>query len=142
HIWDYDVLIWLMSKLNEAIDRGEEVSPRIVATPSEILTGIGRSNVGGDCADLVAALNRLVGTMVETNIGVINYRGRKARRVSTFTHLAGWSHEYEPGTQRRTGIILQLNDWMYQGIVEHRDVLKIPREYFDLTSGYARWLYR
>ena len=80
--------------------------------------------------------------MVETNIGVINHRGRKARRVSTFTHLAGWSHEYEPGTQRRTGIILQLNDWMYQGIVEHRDVLKIPREYFDLTSGYARWLYR
>ena len=59
HIWDYDVLIWLMSKLNEAIDRGEEVSPRIVATPSEILTGIGRSNGGGDCADLVAAPNCL-----------------------------------------------------------------------------------
>ena len=33
-------------------------------------------------------------------------------------------------------------DWIYRGVVDERAVLAIPPEYFDITSGIGRWLYR
>jgi plasmid replication initiation protein len=48
----------------------------------------------------------------------------------------------DDATGRSRGMTLTLPQWMYDGVVKERDVLAIPPEYFDISSGIARWLYR
>ena len=43
---------------------------------------------------------------------------------------------------RANGIELILPDWFYAGIMTDALVLTIDRDYFDLTGGLERWLYR
>lgn len=48
-----------------------------------------------------------------------------------------------PDIEGRTpGIELVFPDWFYAGLVERSLVLTIDREYFALTGGIERWLYR
>jgi plasmid replication initiation protein len=136
-IWDMDVLIWAVSQINEAINTGREVSPVLRFHPHDMLKAIGR-DVGGDhYAALEEALRRLAGTLVETNI-----RSAIKRRREMFHLIEHWAHDTDPVTGRSKGMMLTLPGWIYDGVVQHRDVLAISPRYFDLTSGIARWLYR
>ena len=45
------------------------------------------------------------------------------------------------GTARRRAAIT-LPDWLFQGIVMKGGVLTIHEDYFLLTGGIERWLYR
>ena len=67
-IWDADVLIWASTQLTEARDRGIETSPVLRFYPYELLKAIRRGTSGQDYHDLRAALTRLAGTLVRTNI--------------------------------------------------------------------------
>ena len=40
------------------------------------------------------------------------------------------------------GMTITLPDWLYQGIVERGGVLRIHEDYFLLTGGIERFLYR
>jgi plasmid replication initiation protein len=136
-IWDMDVLIWAVSQINTAINAGRDVSPVLRFHPHDMLKAIGR-DVGGDHYNaLEDALRRLTGTLVETNI-----RSASKRRKSSFHLLERWDHDTDPVTGRSKGMTLTLPQWVYDGVVQHRDVLAISPRYFELTSGIARWLYR
>jgi plasmid replication initiation protein len=37
---------------------------------------------------------------------------------------------------------LTVPDWVYKGILQHSGVLAIHEDYFQLTGGLERWLYR
>mgnify|MGYP000909628892 FL=1 len=135
-IWDADILIWAASQIVEARDAGIRSSRLMAATPYEILRFIGRGTSLRDYQRLQAALDRLQSTSVATSI-----RQPNARRLHRFSWINEWK-ERADGQGRPLGIELILPDWFYAGVYEENLVLTIDANYFRLTGGIERWLYR
>ncbi|CAG9931722.1 replication initiator protein A [Candidatus Nitrotoga arctica] len=135
-IWDADILIWAASQIVEARDAGIRSSRLMAATPYEILRFIGRGTSLRDYQRLKAALDRLQSTSVATSI-----RQPNARRLHRFSWINEWK-ERAAGQGRPLGIELILPDWFYAGVFEENLVLTIDVNYFRLTGGIERWLYR
>ena len=135
-IWDADVLIWAASQLTEARDRGFEPSRLMAATPHEILSFIGRGTSLRDYQRLKAALDRLQSTTIATSI-----RQTNQRRLHRFSWINEWK-ETADRFGRPLGLELVLPDWFYAGVVNHALILTIDDDYFELTGGIERWLYR
>jgi plasmid replication initiation protein len=134
-IWDADILIWAATQVTEALDRGREASPMIRFHPHALLKGIRRQTGGAQYERLLEALKRLHSTSVTTNI---RQRGTKARAFH-------WIEEYtsaEDEQSRPLGMSITLPRWLYDGIVQAGGVLSIHPDYFLLTGGIERWLYR
>jgi hypothetical protein len=108
----------------------------MAATPYEILRFIGRGTSLRDYQRLKAALDRLQSTSVATSI-----RQPNARRLHRFSWINEWK-ERADGQGRPLGIELILPDWFYAGVYEENLVLTIDANYFRLTGGIERWLYR
>lgn len=143
-IYDHDVLIWAGTQIREALDQGKDTSNRLVFHPYNLLKAIRRGTGGRDYDDLKAAMRRLVGTMVETNIRADDEmlkRGRRNKASVTFNMLQSFG-EYNAEDPNDDRWVLVLPDWFYQGVVNHKYVLSIDSDYFLLTSGLERWLYR
>lgn len=135
-IWDADVLIWAASQIVDARDRGLTTSRFMSSTPYEILTFIGRTDSGLNYDRLKAALDRLQSTTILTSI-----RQPSERRRHRFSWIAEWKERLD-ARGRSLGIELILPDWFYAGVIDDALVLTIDRQYFDLTGGLERWLYR
>jgi len=135
-IWDADVLIWAASQLVEARDAGLPTSRLMVATPYEILGFVRRGTSARDYTRLKAALDRLQSTSIATSIRQIT-----GRRLHRFSWVNEWK-ERADGRGRPLGLELILPDWFYAGVLDEALVLTIDREYFTLTGGIERWLYR
>ena len=135
-IWDADILIWAASQIVEARDAGLRTSRLMAATPYEILTFIRRGVGARDYQRLKAALDRLQSTTVATTIR----QPAEGRR-----HRFSWINEWVERTDRRgrpAGIELIVPDWFYRAVLDDALVLTIDRDYFSLTGGLDRWLYR
>ncbi|WP_404933629.1 replication initiator protein A [Nitratireductor sp. L15S-10] len=135
-IWDADVLIWAASQIVDARDRGLSTSRFMASTPYEILTFIGRTDSGLNYDRLKAALDRLQSTTILTSI-----RQPSERRRHRFSWIAEWKERLDP-QGRSLGIEMILPDWFYAGVLDDALVLTIDRDYFGLTGGLERWLYR
>ena len=135
-IWDADVLIWAASQIVHARDAGLRTSRLMAASPYEILTFIGRGVSARDYHRLKAALDRLQSTTVATSL-----RQMSERRMHRFSWINEWT-ERADGSGRAEGIDLIVPDWFYRGVLDEALVLTIDREYFKLTGGLERWLYR
>jgi plasmid replication initiation protein len=135
-IWDADILIWAASQIVEARDAGLPTSRRLVATPFEVLKFIRRGTSVRDYVRLKAALDRLQSTTVATSI-----RQTVGRRLHRFSWINEWL-ERSDARGRPHGMELVLPDWFYAGVIDQALVLTIDRQYFDLTGGIERWLYR
>ena len=135
-IWDADVLIWAASQIVDARDRGLSTSRFMASTSYEILTFIGRTDSGLNYDRLKAALDRLQSTTIVTSI-----RQPSERRRHRFSWIAEWKERLD-AQGRSLGIELILPDWFYAGVLDDALVLTIDRDYFALTGGLERWLYR
>ena len=135
-IWDADVLIWAASQIVDARDRGLRTSRLMAATPYEILSFIGRGDSAQNYERLKAGLDRLQSTIVATSI-----RQPTERRRHRFSWINEWKERADSAGRPR-GIELILPDWFYAGVMMEALVLTIDREYFALTGGLERWLYR
>ena len=135
-IWDADVLIWAASQIVDARDRGLRTSRLMAATPYEILSFIGRGDSAQNYERLKAGLDRLQSTTVATSI-----RQPTERRRHRFSWINEWKERADSAGRPR-GIELILPDWFYAGVMMDALVLTIDREYFALTGGLERWLYR
>ena len=137
-IWDADVLIWAASTLNELKRRGVNDLPRTLGfQPYDLLRGIGRQTGGNRYRALRDALGRLQTTTITTNI-----RAGKGRKSRQFSWIDAWSDlTDEDGTSSR-GMTVTLSDWFYEGVMMDGGVLSIDLEYFAITGGRERWLYR
>ncbi len=133
-IWDADVLIWAASQIVDARDRGLSTSRFMASTSYEIL--IGRTDSGLNYDRLKAALDRLQSTTIVTSI-----RQPSERRRHRFSWIAEWKERLD-AQGRSLGIELILPDWFYAGVLDDALVLTIDRDYFGLTGGLERWLYR
>ena len=135
-IWDADVLIWAASQIVEARDHGLRPSRLMATTPYEILQFIGRGVSLRDYDRLKAALDRLQSTTVATSI-----RQPTERRLHRFSWINEWK-ERADARGRPLGLELIVPDWFYAAVLDDALVLTIDRDYFGLTGGLERWLYR
>jgi plasmid replication initiation protein len=138
-IWDYDVILYAASVLNREIERGNPTSPRMRVHPYDLLKALGQDVGGKEYRRLKSAIERLVGTMV-----TIERPGVQAdhRRVRTFNWLAAGELEFDEATGQTAWVELELPSWLYELVVQRRDILAISADYFRLTGGVERWLYR
>jgi len=135
-IWDSDVLIWAASQLVDAADRGQETSRFLRFTPYQFLTATRRGTGLSQYLQLRNSLQRLQSTVVMTTIR----HGRFWRRQQ-FSWINEWGEVTDAQGQCR-GMEFVLPQWFYQGVLDRSLVLSIDPEYFDLTGGIERWLYR
>ena len=135
-IWDADVLIWATSQILAAQDRGLPTSRFFRFTPYQLLTAIGRDTGARNYRLLKGALTRLQSTVVRTTLR----HGEQWRRQQ-FSWVNEWE-ELATREGRTEGMELVLPEWFYRGVVDRRLVLAIDPDYFRLTGGIERWLYR
>jgi plasmid replication initiation protein len=135
-IWDADVLIWIASQIVEARDAGRPTSRLIAATPHEILAFTRRGTGKASYERLKAGLDRLQSTTIATSI-----RQLDTRRRHRFSWINEWKERLD-GSGRALGIEMIIPDWFYEGVIDRALVLTIDPDYFALTGGLERWLYR
>jgi plasmid replication initiation protein len=136
-IWDADILIWVSTQITEAVDRGYSPSRTIKFHPYNLLRSIRRTTGGTDYTRLRAALERLTHTAVRTNI-----RSAGKQKFASFHWLESWTETIDEATGEPAGMTITLPDWLYEGVIERGGVLTIHEDYFLLTGGIERWLYR
>lgn len=146
-IWDADILIWAAGTINRMQNQGDKLglaeldkTRTIQFHPTDLLRAIKRGTGGRDLQELRAALRRLNSTYVETNVRQHHQRGRQG-----FNWIDSWSEvtTIDSNEQERVvGFTITLSHWFYHGVIHQRLLLSMEPEYFKLTGGYERWLYR
>lgn len=136
-IWDGDILIWAASALNRLKAEGRNDVPRsLKVTAYDLLRSIQRDTGGKGYNDLKAALDRLATTTIFTSIRA--KRGRDRR----FSWLDSWEVEVDPITDKPIALRITLSDWVYEGIINEKSVLTMHPDYFQLSGGLERAIYR
>ena len=139
NIWDSDVLLWCASEIIAARERGRETSPRLSLRPYELLRATGRDTGGGSYDQLLSddggALARLKATTVKTNV-----RGPGGDRTVLFSWLERVQIDRDVAGNVKA-VEITLPQWFYDAVM-NGTVLTLSPEYFKITSGLERWLYR
>lgn len=152
-IWDWDLIIFAASHLNDAIEVGLSASPRIRFVPYDCLRQLGRGTSGRDYQELAAAIRRLYGTSVVTNIrsfdqpdqgGEMGFRWINGYWIPKKYRANSWMTANDPEGVADPGRPweIELPLWIYKGILGRKDILAVHPDYFQLTGGLERWLYR
>lgn len=139
-VWDRDVLVYAVSKINERVERGEKVPRSVQFIAHDFLKLTHRGTNRGAYELLKDALFRLRSTTVETSITAAGQRNHRG---------FGWIDSFEiiedekpDGARRMRAIEITLSDWMYRALVKERRVLSISPDYFKLDGGLERRLYQ
>ena len=149
-IWDWDLIIFAASHLNQAIEAGLQPSPCISFVPYDCLRQLGRGTGGKDYRELAQSVRRLRLTTVITNVRYEDGAGEER----PFSWLSSYSipkkytlaamtpdmPDGEPDPSRPWEI--ELPPWLYNSILRQREILAVHPDYFDLKGGLERWLYR
>lgn len=139
-IWDADIIIWAASVITEMKENGRNDIPRTLQFhPHDLLKTIRRPTGGADYEKLRSAMARLQSNTIRTNI-----RATGKRKVRQFSWIESWSEvtDEKGGSDHSKGMTLTLSDWLYEGILMEGGILAIDPDYFRLTGGRERWLYR
>ena len=71
-----------------------------------------------------------------------NIRAEGKKKFASFHWLESWTETIDEATGEPSGMTITLPDWLYSGVIERGGVLTIHEDYFLLTGGIERWLYR
>lgn len=142
-IWDFDIMLWIFGQMASLINNGEKPPQRFGFHAYDCMRATGRTTLdkqgrsiagGGDYKQFEAALRRLRATMIWTNIA----EGEESKSVAWFEDLI----IRRDRKNRITEVEVKLHDWIYSRITDPKNILTINRDYFRLTSGIARQMYR
>jgi plasmid replication initiation protein len=134
-IWDKDILLFTISCLVEAQNRGLPIGRSVRLRARDLLVYCNRGTSGAEYDALVKAFERLAGTRIKTDITT----GKKRTRQG-FGLVESWSIVERTTTNRMASIELTLSEWLYNAIVA-TEVLTLSRDYFRLRKGLERRLY-
>lgn len=135
---DKDVLIYVVSQLTEALNRGrDDAQNRTVRfTVYDFLVTTNRGVSGDDYQRLQQAFERLRGTSITTDIRTGGERVRQG-----FGIIDEWRIiEKSPTDERMIAVEVTLSRWLYNA-VQAFEVLTIHPDYFRLRKPLARRLY-
>jgi plasmid replication initiation protein len=134
-IYDWDIIVFVESKMQEILNSGTDIPPRTMTFPRhEILKALHKFDETKQQKDLEKSLSRLRLTGIETTIRNEDYRYKAG-----FGFLDSWGYTERKDVKE---IHITLSQWLYDGICAKGSLLKVSNEYFDLTSGIKRFLYR
>lgn len=134
-IHDRDVLIYCISQVMAALNEGRRVSQTIRLQAYDLLKATNRMTNGQGYEGLKAALKRLQGTQIETNIvtgGV--------EQIDIFSVIDRARILRETRDGRMQEVEITLSDWVFNAI-EHQEVLTLHRDYFRLRKPLERRIY-
>lgn len=135
---DKDVLIYVVSQLTEALNRGrDDAQNRTVRfTVYDFLVTTNRDTSGTGYKRLHEAFERLAGTRISTDIKTGGQRTREG-----FGIIDRWKIiEKSPTDKRMIAVEVTLSEWLYNA-VQALEVLTIHPDYFRLRKPLARRLY-
>lgn len=134
-IWDWDLMLWLLSQIRSALDRKQSVSRKIRFNRSAFLKYARRSNGGKEYALLEASILRLQSTTVRTSI-------RVKRGVTVAFSWLESAEILRDDQGHLNDVVVVIPDWLFEAVCDHRLVLTLHPDYFLLKKGLERWLYR
>jgi len=133
-IHDKDIWIYCISKLQQAISEGKEISRTIRFTIYDYLVTTNRQ-VNGRTYELTKnALNRLSGTRITTEIETA-----KKKEATGFGLIDTW-RIIEEKEGRMIRVEVTLPNWLYRSITT-TELLKISSDYFRLRRPLDRRIY-
>lgn len=134
-IHDKDILLYCVSHLRGAIAEGREPCQTVRFTTYDFLVSTNRKTNGQYYQNFKAALHRLRGTQIETNIRT---DGKEITRIFGLIDSAGVVKEDESG--RVIAAEIKLSDWTYNAVLGN-ELLTINRDYFRLRKPLERRVY-
>jgi plasmid replication initiation protein len=135
-IWDKDILIYCISQMVEAMNRGKTVSKTVWVTAYDLLVSTNRQTNGEGYKGLKGALERLAGTRITTNI-----RTNDVIITKGFGLIDSWETiEKSQTDERMIAVEITLSEWLYNAILGN-EVLTINRDYFRLRKAIERRFY-
>ena len=134
-IHDRDVLIYCISQIMAALNKGQKVSRVVRLKAHDMLRATNRVTDGRGYEGLKAALVRLQGTQIETNIVT---GGTEQLDIFSIIDRARIIRERRDG--RMQEIEIELSDWVFNAISAH-EVLTLHRNYFRLRKPLERRIY-
>ncbi|MDR1528863.1 MAG: replication initiator protein A [Burkholderiales bacterium] len=133
-VHDKDVLIYAMSLIIDNINKGRDAGRVIHFSAFDFMRVTDRGTSGKDYERLAAALRRLKGTIVQTNISVKNKEEEENFGLIERSKIT---------KHNETGVIMvsiELPTWLMRSIKEKR-VLTINPDYFKLRKPLDRRIY-
>lgn len=145
-IYDKDILIYVVSQIMHKLNRGERVDRRLRFNPRDLLIFVNRGTGGKDYEAFCEGLERLMGTLIKTNItthGQNNALPLGDEEGTGFFHLIEKAH-----VQRKLGADggrilwaeIQISEWIFNSI-RRKSVLTLHRDYFRLRKPIERRVY-
>lgn len=136
NIWDKDILIFAISQVVAKTRKGETFSPHIRITPHELLIFTNRGTGGAAYSRLCAAIDRLAGARISTNIKAGGMQEHK-----NFGLIDDGTVVRKYGKDGRLLYIdITLSRWVMNAIVS-REVLTLSRDYFRIKKAIDRRIY-
>ena len=145
-IYDKDILIYVVSQIMHRLNRGERVERRLRFNPRDLLIFVNRGTGGKDYGAFCEAIDRLMGTVIKTNISTA--ASDDALPLGDEERL-GWFHLIEKAhIQRKNnaedGRIMwaeiEISEWIFNSI-RRKSVLTLHRDYFRLRKPIERRVY-
>ncbi|MDC7684398.1 replication initiator protein A [Asticcacaulis sp. BYS171W] len=136
NIYDFDILIYLMSHLRRAMNDGLPTEKLIRFTALDFLQNTNRPTGGSGYNSLRDGLERLAGTRIGTNIKT---GGEKV--YHNFTLIDHFTIVREEKSDRMLEVEVRISDWLYRA-VDAKEVLTVHRDYFRLRGALERKLYQ
>lgn len=134
-VFDRDILIYCISQVMAGLNRGRKVSKTLQIRAHDMQLATNRGTDGRGYEQLRAALERLRGTTISTNITTGG-----EEQFDTFGLIDKASVKRKTRDGRMQEIEITLSDWVFNAI-RGEEVLTLNRQYFQLRKPLERRLY-
>jgi len=134
-IFDKDILLYLASSLMSAKNLGNDISQTVRFSSYDYIVSTNKSLGGTQYQLLKDGLERLNGTLIQTNIKT---NGKEVTKE--FGLIESWEVIKEDTKGKAVAIEVKLSDWFFNSILGD-DVLTINKDYFRLRKPTERRLY-
>lgn len=136
-VFDKDIWIYAISKLQQAIFEDKPISRTIAFTPYDFFVTTNRDKGGKNYENLKQSLRRLKGTTIETNI----LYSPEMQETENFGLIDKWRILEEKKGKIDIGMVeVTLPEWLYQGVTQTK-ILKISPDYFRIRKAIDRRIY-
>lgn len=134
-IHDKDILIYCISQLIAKMEAGEAPSKTLHLKAYDLLIATNRRIDGRAYENLEAALDRLSGTRIKTNIKTNDETTREG-----FGLIDSWRVITRGDSDRMAQMRIVLSDWVLNAVIG-KEVLTLHRNYFRLRGSLERRIY-
>lgn len=134
-IHDKDILIYCISQIIARKNKGLPVSRKLYIQAYDMLVSCNRPTGGESYERLVAAMERLSGTRIKTNIET-----GEDTIVAGFGMIESWDIVRRTRQGRMVSMSVTLSEWLYNAVLAD-EVLTLSKDYFRLRKPIERRIY-